>query len=545
MQLLTYYHTLKYLKTSQILYRVVKHFSRPRPRDVRYSIAKAGSDWIDYKLLEQRLFANNKVFLLNKSGIIKNAADWNDPQYEKLWLYNLHYFDDLNAFSAEDRVPLHISFINQWIDQNPAPVGNGWEPYPSSLRIVNWIKAFLARIDASPLMQQSLAKQVDYLSKNLEYHLLGNHLFANAKAMIFAGLFFDGKAASKWLLQGVRIYERELERQILADGGNFELSPMYHAIMTIDLLDLLNLFSCYSEKVNIKLVEKTRSAVTKMLHWLNVMSHSDGEISFFNDSALGITARPAIIYGYAEALDLEPVSPIDRTYIKLSQSGYSRINMPGYSVLFDHAKVGPDYLPGHAHADSLSLEMSVGEQRVLVNSGTSLYGYNAERQRQRETAAHNTVVVDNEDSSQVWSGFRVAKRAYVSLQRFGHKDSLVELEASHNGYMRLKGKVTHSRSISATPEELKVTDSLTGQWSSAEAIYHLHPDIKIKTCGNNRLLLCLPDLSQLLVSSTGQMTIENSTWHPQFGKSLANKQLKVIFSSHQVCTIFSLVESTG
>ena len=80
-------------------------------------------------------------------------------------------------------------------------------------------------------------------------------------------------------------------------------------------------------------------------------------------------------------------------------------------ALLDVAPVGPDYLPGHAHADTLSFELSLFGQRVLVNSGTSQYEAGPERSRQRGTAAHNTVIVDGHDSSEVWAGFRVARRA--------------------------------------------------------------------------------------------------------------------------------------
>ena len=69
--------------------------------------------------------------------------------------------------------------------------------------------------------------------------------------------------------------------------------------------------------------------------------------------------------------------------------------------------MGPDYIPGHAHADTLSFELSIGAQRVFVNSGTSEYGLSPKRLNQRKTAAHNTVEVDGKDSSQVWSGLEL------------------------------------------------------------------------------------------------------------------------------------------
>lgn len=541
MKLLTYYHTLKYVKFSQIYYRIAKRFTHPTPKEIDCKLASLTVPWVNFRLFNRKLFEDNRVRFLNKDGVVKSSGDWNDTIHEKLWLYNLHYFDDLSAIGSEGRAKQQVDFINKWITENPAPIGNGWEPYPSSLRIVNWIKAFLSGIEPKQAMLDSLAKQADYLSNDLEFHLLGNHLLANAKALIFAGLYFDGNEAKSWLATGLDIYNRELDEQVLNDGGNFELSPMYHAIILIDLLDLINIFTAYSHKIDDKVIGQTKLVACKMLEWLKVMTHDDGEISFFNDSAIGITAKPQLIHAYADALGFAPVASILPPYIQLPESGYSRITMPGHSVLFDHAKVGPDYLPGHAHADSLSLEWSVGLQRVLVNSGTSLYGYDAERHRQRQTASHNTVVVDGQDSSEVWSGFRVAKRAYVQLHDIKQSADLVEVVASHNGFMRLKGKVTHTRAIAATPDKLRITDSLTGQWSIAEAMFHLHPDIEIVESDSNSLQLVLPNKSRILVSSNGPIVIESSTWHPQFGLSIPNKKFKVVFSSSEASTTFSLV----
>ena len=121
------------------------------------------------------------------------------------------------------------------------------------LRIVNWIKWFLAaqpdQVLPSRPGSHSLAVQTRWLRSRLEWHLLGNHLFANAKALVFAGLYFDGAEAQAWLVRGCAILARELPEQILADGGQFERSPMYHALALEDLLDLLNLIGARRRRI--------------------------------------------------------------------------------------------------------------------------------------------------------------------------------------------------------------------------------------------------------------------------------------------------------
>ena len=173
---------------------------------------------------------------LNQPGQLDEIG-WDGPQREKLWRYNQHYFDDLNAIDAPTRRAWHTALVEDWVADNPPGHGIGWEPYPLSLRVVNWIKWSLAGTTLSPAALQSLAVQVRWLTDRLEIHLLGNHLFANAKALVFAGLFFQGKEADTWLKKGLRILERQVPEQILPDGGHFERSTMYHALALEDILD--------------------------------------------------------------------------------------------------------------------------------------------------------------------------------------------------------------------------------------------------------------------------------------------------------------------
>jgi hypothetical protein len=53
---------------------------------------------------------------------VRHAVDWNDPAREKLWLYNLHYFDDLNAVAAAKRTAWHRALLARWVAENPPGV---------------------------------------------------------------------------------------------------------------------------------------------------------------------------------------------------------------------------------------------------------------------------------------------------------------------------------------------------------------------------------------------------------------------------------------
>ncbi|WP_434143872.1 heparinase II/III domain-containing protein [Photobacterium leiognathi] len=289
------------------------------------------------------------------------------------------------------------------------------------------------------------------MNKNIEYHILGNHLFENAKALIFAGCFFSGPESDKWLQKGLKIIDKEIDEQILSDGANFELSPMYHNIILFDILNLYNLAVNNNNTELNKRKDIWHRLAIKMLNFSEAMCHPDGDVSFFNDSSIGIAPSFKFLKHYAESLGINSFTELNNDQLKLrlfDKAGYAIIESSFLKAILDVAKVGPDYIPGHGHADTLSFELSLFGHRVFVNSGTSEYGLTKERLRQRQTAAHNTIEVDGEDSSEVWGGFRVARRAYPSTPIINQSKNDISISCSHNGYKRLSGKVTHKRTWS-------------------------------------------------------------------------------------------------
>jgi uncharacterized heparinase superfamily protein len=470
---------------------------------------------------------------LNEKGNLKEIG-WNNPSLEKLWLYNQHYFDDLNALNADLRKEWHKNLIEKWIIENPPFEGTGWDSYPTSLRIVNWIKWFLVGNQLSKSATQSLFIQLRWLNKRLEYHILGNHLFANAKALVFGGLFFENKEANNWLQKGFEILENEVKEQILPDGGHFELSTMYHAIAFEDVLDLINIFKTFECKFSSEqksIISSFYSLARTMHHWLQNMCHPDGEISFFNDSAFNVAPSILELDSYSKRLGIVALETADRNIILLKDSGYIRIKNDSVLAILDVAKIGPDYLPGHGHADTLSFELSIGGQRVIVNSGTSCYGLSKERLRQRGTRAHNTVEINGQNSSEVWGGFRVARRAYPRQLKILNSQSgnNLEVHCSHNGYDRLKGKPVHRRSWIFKEHMLEIQDNIKGKYETAVSRFHFHPSLTIvideaNNCGTVKSQSGTI-LDWFILEGTGKL--EASYLHPRFGESMTRTCLEV------------------
>jgi uncharacterized heparinase superfamily protein len=532
-----YFHTLRHLRPIQVIGRVRHKLLRPRA-DTRAPPARRmlAAPFAEPAAPESSMSAADEFEFLGLRQRCATPADWNSPRHAALWTYNLHYFDDLNARDAASRQAWHRALLGRWIAENPPGHGAGWDPYPLSRRIVNWVKWILADNAPGDTVHASLAVQARWLTQRLEYHLLGNHLFANAKALVFAGLYFDGAEAARWLETGLNIVNEQLAEQVLPDGGHFERSTMYHAAALEDLLDLVNVLQAAGRPVERGWLD----VAARMQRWLDVMRHPDGGIAFFNDAALGIAPDAEALCAYAARLGHAPRRTPFQPLELLRASGYARLAQDRWCVLADFAPVGPDYLPGHAHADTLSFEASVGTRRVFVNGGTSEYGQSAERSRQRGTPAHNTVVVDGADSSEMWAGFRVARRARASLLAAGN-GPIPTLAAEHDGYRRLAGRNVHRRHWTLRDGGLHIEDEVSGRFARAEAFFHLHPGITVTRQEAGRVHFDIGgQAASLEFKGAAVVELRPSTWHPRFGMSVPAAMVVARFAGPRLQTSITL-----
>ncbi|WP_280154570.1 alginate lyase family protein [Piscinibacter sp. XHJ-5] len=527
---LRWWHTLRHLRPVQVYGRIWFRLHRPAV-DMRPAPApRAAARSMAALVMKPPSLLRPWVFrFLNEERDLDTMAGWDDASVAKLWRYNLHYFDDLVAAGAENRRDWHRDWLLRWVRENPPASGSGWEPYPCSLRIVNWIRWAAAGNTMPAQCLQSLATQVRWLGSRLEHHLLGNHLWANAKALVFAGVFFEGPEPDRWRAAGLRLLQRELREQVLPDGGHFERSPMYHAVILADLLELLALDQALPGVLPPSAVSAWREALPRMLRWLRVLTHPDGDIALFNDAAFGIAPRGADLQAAAQSLGLMPDDGIEASpAIDLPDSGYVRLQCGPAVLLADVGLVGPDYIPGHAHADTLSFELSLHGQRLLVDTGTSRYDVSPERLRQRGTAAHNTLQIDGADSSEVWSSFRVARRARPFGKALAADAAAPSLACAHDGYRRLPGRPVHRRSWQLRSDGLRVVDQVEGSCRDAVARYLFHPHVVVEAGGGDTGRLRLPGGQAVRWQARGGVaTLRDSTHHPEFNLSVPTQCLEL------------------
>lgn len=412
--------------------------------------------------IEFRRAGTQFTFLNEPHSFKETSIDWDFESKGKLWNYNLNYFDflfspDLSPVQGKELIQ---DYCNKFSD-----IVGGNEPFPISLRGINWIK-FFSRIELlDDELNKTLYRQYKVLMANVEYHIMANHLMENGFSLLFAAYYFQNEGFYR---KAAGILTTELEEQILSDGAHFERSPMYHQIMLFRVLDCINLVKNNSWKSH-ELLGVLVAKAGGMLFWINEVTFSNGDIPMLKDSAFGIAPDTAWLNDYANRLNIQPSLKTK----KLDASGFRKFKVRGMELLADVGHITPTYQPGHAHADETNFILYSNGVPLIVDVGVSTYEKDEKRQRERSTTSHNCVSINSQNSSQVWGGFRVAKRAKVEVLT----DEDTEIAVRHNGYS--KSGVTISRIFRIVNDSIIINDFVeaSAEPVQSELRLHIHPGI--------------------------------------------------------------------
>ena len=337
------------------------------------------------------------------------AIKWDSAELSDLARFHLHYFDFLRRDDIDFTYQLQL--IHDWIDKCDFSNKFAWDPFTASLRVVNWIAWCERRDYRCNRIDESLHSQLSFISENDERELLANHYFENLKALLIGALYFDTAESKEWKVKSIDNLMKQLDEQFLADGGHYERSPFYHVIMTENLLDIENALQARSSEfahLNRLLSIKAERA----LEFLADIRFPDGSIPLFNDSVLNAASSPDQLFDYARKLGLQSAISV-REVVDRPDTGIFAVRAGDDMLAFNVCSIGPPYQPGHTRNDMLSVEVMLRGRRLFTNSGVFTYAVTAERAWCRSTAAQNTAQVGDLEQSEIWSSFRLGRRASV------------------------------------------------------------------------------------------------------------------------------------
>ena len=527
---------LRYLKPEQVARRLLSRCLGPWYRSSSYDRLFLASRGVALRAFppapwpgdgaDGRRLLEGRIRLLGRTHPFGVPIDWQARGQSPLWRFALHYFEwlsDVKAAAGENAggaATRARAAIDDWMAVHPRPEAVAWHPYPLSLRIYAWLACgpfILAGADGSfrSRFVLSLDRQARHLARVVERDVGGNHLIKNLKALIAAGRCVEGHDSRPALAE----LERAVALQVLPDGCHCERSPFYHLQVLRDLIDVRNLVADDAPAW-------LHDAVRRMAAALSFFRHGDGGLALFNDGEVGDAAAIAAVERRLGGLPASPDS--------LPDAGYHRLEAGSSLVLIDTGRCCPDELPAHAHADTLSFELSAARARVIVNCGTFAYQDAAWRNRLRGTAAHSTAAVDGEDSAEVYGVFRLGRRPRDVGGRRGADSSGLFVEGHHDGYRHLG--LIHRRRLHLSPDGRALSGEdrvqrlrVGGAERRVTVRFHLHPDVRAEGPNpDGTVNLAVPESGAWRFEAVGEaVRLDESAYAPRFNEMRTTRQIVV------------------
>jgi uncharacterized heparinase superfamily protein len=398
-------------------------------------------------------------------------------------LHGFHWLADLAALGSDAAWDAARQWTTDWLAHFDIYDRVAWRADVTGDRLFAWLEYFdrLATDDTLRLtMLRSLARQTRHLARVAHREAPGLSRLAALRGLVAA---LAAQVLDRALARALQHFAREIEYQILADGGHITRNPEAQLAALRYLVDARAALAASHNEIH----GAVQQAIDRAAPMLRFFRHGDGKFALFNGANEGDGTTIDRVLNRADAKGRAPSTA--------PHCGYERLRAGHSLVLFDCGKPPPAGLDADYHAGALAFEMSYGRERLIINCG-AYHGPSVEwRAALRATAAHSTLIAADTSSAEFRpDGSVAAGPAEVTAMRA--EDAGAQwVAASHDGFKKTLG-LTHARQLflAADGEDLRGEDRLTGRAGQGFAIrFHLHPSVQASlTQDGNAVLLRLP-----------------------------------------------------
>jgi len=442
---------------------------RPTPKELRFTPKPSASGEI---IRGEGILSGR--FDFGEIGEFASIDPWvaDLPNNEvAITLHSFEWLNDVAAVADVDTAKRRVrSLVNDWLLLNSKWSAPAWEGPILAARVTNWLEHYerffakSSRTLRTRLLRQ-IAVQLVHLNRLSDFELDGAEKFIALKALIYGAICLPGK--EKKLRHLIAKLEREIDRQILADGGHISRSPLEQKTVLQTLIDIRRTIADSQNPIP----DSLQRAIDRMSPMLRFFRHQDGGLALFNGSREEDAKAIDSTLIQADARGQPPRSAPD--------SGFERLLSGRLLVLADTGSPTKSIRSGGAHAGTLSLEISVGQERMIVNCGAAKASDTSWQMVQRTTAAHSTLSVEDRNSSELLKDGGIGRCAEIVTSGRQDSDTELSFEASHDGYRSVFG-LEHSRAVQLLKNEESIvgTDTLSAAGHFEFALrFHLHPDV--------------------------------------------------------------------
>lgn len=430
----------------------------------------------------------------------ESVFDFDPPSPEfQTRLHSFVWLRDFRATKSDKHYQRAQEIAQDWIGRYRWPDDSAvWRPQTAALRLMSWLSHSPVILKSAQLgfyrrFLKSIGMHVDYLRSVAPTAGDGMEIMRIRIALAMASLSLPTTLPA--VQRAGANLDRELDRQVLPDGGHISRNP--RAILDL-LMELLPLRQTYVN-LGYEMPSRLIPAIDRMFPALRFFRHQSGELGLFNGATATLATELVAVLRYDESAG--------QPFRAMPYMRYQRIGTSSTAIIVDTGYPITQETSTHAHAGCLSFELSSGGHRLIVNSGSPLYGPEDYRQLARSTAAHSTVTL-NDTSSHSFGRLSdlgtVVTGGVSRVEATRKEDPQGEiLVASHDGYLDKFG-LYHERSIQLHPSGtiIRGGDRFMAKGGAepaencgfqATARFHIHPSIQIRPVDENEVLLVAPD----------------------------------------------------
>ncbi len=441
---------------------------------------------------------------------------WQPVGMSDAWLAELHGFDwlrDLRAIGGDAARRRARDLVGDWIKQQTGWHEVAWRPDVMATRLHTWLghhDFFCASADDDYRRRYlaSIARQAKHLARVLPGGVEGAGLIRATKGLITVGVALPRNEALA--RQGIRQLERAVERQIRPDGGHISRNPQTQAAVLRDLVDVRSALRAAGNDIPAFLM----AAIDRASPFLRMLRHNDGGLALFNGAGEGQDWLIDMLLAQADARGRAPA--------RAPYSQFERMVANRTVVLLDTGAPPQAGLDTSAHASTLSMEISVGKERIITNCGARPGNREPWATMQRSTAAHSTLVVDDTNSSEILPDGTFGRRPKQVDTERDEDEGSHWVTAHHDGYVPVFG-LTHERRVylAAGGDDIRGEDVLTRAGGTPPRVgrgfalrFHLHPAVQASLVQNgSAVLLRLPSgAGWRLIAEGGTLSLAESIY---------------------------------
>lgn len=407
------------------------------------------------------------------------------------WLESANGFgwlDDLVAHGGQVAQDRARALVADWVAADQAGKLEAetvaWRADVTGRRVWSWLTRYAwlvegAEAPARDALLESLGRQVRHLARVAGHEGRDEGRLTGIAGFVVATLCLENRAEERRTAIGLLV--DELSRAVLPDGCHATRSPRVQVAVLKDLTALREVFRAAQQEVPTAL----QTAIDRMAPMVRFFRHGDGGLALFNDSREGDAAEIDAVLALADARGRPPK--------RAPHGGFERLVAGRFTLLADTGAPPADGYDGHAHAGALSLEVSAGQERLIVNCGAALRPDGEWSSAQRATAAHSVLGVDDTNSTEILTrggGIVGRRRARTECERREAEEN-IWIEAGHDGYWRNFG-LTYRRRLflAAGGDDLRGEEALEGEAGHPFTVrFHLHPKVQVSLLHNHTAAL--------------------------------------------------------